>query len=98
MSVSTNLKELIAQMPDPDNRGMFCTNVDKSKIEKAIAEISRGGKDNVLAIVDLLVEPGQGDDVKPHYALRCLSNYLLQQKDEAGRQAFAEASRFPAGR
>jgi hypothetical protein len=91
MPVSANLKELLEQLPVPDQRGMFCTDIDKEKIEKAIAEIYKGGKDNVLAIVDLLVEPGKGNDVKPHYALRCLGNYALQRKDEAGRRAFAEA-------
>ncbi len=90
MSASANLKELLGQLPDPDNRGMFCTDIDKEKIEKTIAEIQKGGKDNILAIIDMLVEPGQGDDVKPHYALHCLGNLALQQKDEKARRLFSE--------
>ena len=91
MAASANLKELIDQMPDPDGRGMYCTNIDKEKIEAAVAEIAKGGADNVLAIVDMLVDPKIGEDVtdvKPHYALHCVVNYPLIQKDEAMRKAF----------
>ena len=66
------------------------SQIDKAKIEKAIAAIHAGGKENVLGLIDLLVEPGEGDDVKPHYALHCLGNYLLQIKDEPGRLQFGE--------
>ena len=90
MATSDQLKALVNEMPDPDKRGMYCTDIDKDKIEKAIAEIHKGGKQNVLGLIDMLVEPGQGDDVKPHYALHCLGNYLLQIKDEPARRQFAE--------
>ena len=45
MAVSEQLKALVGQMPDPDGRGMFTENVDKEKIEKAIAAIHAGGDD-----------------------------------------------------
>jgi hypothetical protein len=91
MPVSENLKDLIDQMPDPDRQGMFCTGIDKEKIERAIAEIQKGGKDNVLALIDLLAEPGSGDDVKARYALHCLGNFALQQKNEPARRNYSEA-------
>jgi HEAT repeat protein len=91
MAVSEQLKTLVEQMPNPDGRGMYCTDIDKDKIEKAIAQIHQGGKENVLGLIDMLGEPGSDRDVKPHYALQCLANYVLQSRDEQARRDFAEA-------
>jgi HEAT repeat protein len=91
MAASEQLKNLVDQMPKADARGMYCTDIDKGQIEKAIAEISKGGKENVLGIIDMLGEPGSEQDVKPHYALHVLGNYALQTKDEKARQEFAAA-------
>jgi hypothetical protein len=91
MAVMPNLKELINQMPDADAHGTYCSDIDKEKVEKAIAEIAAGGADNIVPIIDMLGEPGSERDVKPHYALRCLGNRLLQAKDEAARRAFSLA-------
>jgi len=91
MAASEQLKLLVGQMPDPDVRGMYCTDIDKEKIEKTTAEIAKGGKQNILGVIDMLAEPGSDADVKPHYALHCLANYVLQQGDEKARSEFAEA-------
>ncbi len=90
MAASEQLKTLVAQMPNPDARGMYCTDIDKEKIERAIAEIHKGGKENVLGLIDMLGQPGSDRDVKPHYALHCLANYYLQIKDEEGRRQFGQ--------
>jgi HEAT repeat protein len=90
MPASEQLKTLVDQMPAPDKRDMFNTDIDKEKIEAAIAEIWKGGKDNVLGLVDLLVEPGQGDDVKPHYALHALALHVCKLEDKEPRQVFAQ--------
>ena len=58
MAASETLKALVAKMPNPDGRGMYCTDIDKEEIEKAVAEIAKGGKENVLGLIDLLGEPG----------------------------------------
>jgi HEAT repeat protein len=76
-------------MPDPDGRGMYCTDIDKEKIEKAIAQIHKGGRDNIIAIIDMLVPPGEGDDVKVHYALHCLALYVCKLDDDNQRRRFA---------
>jgi hypothetical protein len=68
MAVSEQLKTLVDEMPNPDGRGMYCTDIDKEKIEKAIAQIHQAGKENVLGLIDMLGEPGSDQDVKPHYA------------------------------
>jgi HEAT repeat protein len=81
---------LVEQMPNADGRGMFCTDIDKDKIEKAIAEIHKGGKENTLGLIEMLDQPGSDKDVKPHYALQCLANYVLQSRDEQARGDFAE--------
>lgn len=91
MAVSEQLANLVDQMPDADDRDMFTTNIDKERIERAIAAIHEGGRDNVLGLIDMLGEPGSEENVKPHYALHCLANHALVVKDEQGRKALCEA-------
>ena len=90
MAVSAELKALVEQMPDPDSRGMYTENIDKAKIEKAIAAIHQGGRENVLGLIELLGEPGSEEDVKPHYALHTLANTTVIMEDEAARKQLAE--------
>ncbi|MBN2137523.1 MAG: HEAT repeat domain-containing protein [Sedimentisphaerales bacterium] len=87
---SEKLLELVGRMPDPDDRGMYCTNIDKEKIEAAIAEIHKGGTENIIGVIDMLVEPGRGDDVKAHYALHCIGLYVCKLGEDA-RSQFGEA-------
>jgi HEAT repeat protein len=90
MPASEELKSLVAQMPDPDERGMY-TTIDKEKVEAAIAELHKGGRESVLGLIEMLVPPGEGDDAKPHYALHCLALHVRKLEDERGRREFAEA-------
>jgi HEAT repeat protein len=90
MAVSEQLRTLVEQMPNADGRGMYCTDIDKDKIEKAIAEIHKGGKENILGLIEMLDQPGSDKDVKPHYALQCLANYVLQSRAEQARCDLAE--------
>lgn len=90
MTVSEQLQALVAQMPDPDGQGMYTQNIDKEKIEKAIAAIHAGGRDNVRGLIEMLGAPGSDQDVKPHYALHTLANCTLVAKDESGRRALCE--------
>ena len=90
MAVSEKLKSLVAQMPDPDGRGMFTENIDKEKIERAVAEIAQGGRQNVEGLVEMLGEPGSEENVKPHYALHCVVNHALIAKDENARRQVCE--------
>lgn len=85
------LNELISKLPDPDERGMYCTDIDKTTIEKVIARINKGGDDSIIGLVNMLVEPGKGDDVKPRYALHCLAVYLCKRKNRKHRIAFANS-------
>ena len=89
MKSSSKLTSFVNQMPDPDGRGMYCTDIDKDKVEKAVAQIHNGGRDNVIAIIDMLVSPGKGNDVKPHYALHCLALHVCKLDDDNQRRRFA---------
>jgi len=107
MPASEQIKALVAQMPDPDERGMYChvvvgrddqgkvksEPIDKGKIDRAIAEIRKAGRDGVVGVIDLLVEPLQTGDpmpVKAHYALHVLALEACKQGGDA-RRAFADA-------
>jgi len=85
---SKKLAELVGRMPDPDDRGMYCTDIDKDTIEGAIAEIHKGGRANIVGLINMLVEPGKGDDVKAHYALHCLGNHICRTGDEQARRVY----------
>lgn len=87
-NVSANLADLVAQMPDPDENGMYCKDIDKKKIENAIAEIHNGGREYILGLIDMLVEPGKGDDVKAHYALHCLGLHVCNIGDRRARRRY----------
>lgn len=90
MAVSEKLKALVEQMPNPDSRGMYCTDIDQEKIERAVAEIQKGGRESLQGLIELQVPPGAGDDTKAHYALHCVANRVLQMKDEQARKEFGE--------
>lgn len=90
MAVSEQLQALVEQMPDPDGRGMYTENIDKEKIEQAIAAIHAGGRENVQGLIDMLGQPGSDQDVKPHYALHVLANHTVVTRDEPGRRALCE--------
>ena len=98
MKPSPKLKSLLDQMPGPDNRGIIA-DIDKDKMEKTIAELHQQGREGVLGLIEMLVEPGAGDDIKPHHALHCLAVYVTRL-DEAARSEFARtvASQLGGGR
>jgi len=90
MSIAEQLKTLVDQMPDPDDRGMYTKNIDKEKIEAAVAAMFEGGADSVQGLVDMLGLPGDEKNVKPHYALHCVLNHALIVQDEDVRREFSE--------
>ena len=93
MPATEELKAIVSQMPDRDKNGTY-VNMDKEKsdqIEKAVSELQKGGRDSVLGLIDLLVEPGQGDDIKPHFALHLLAVRMTGLGDDKARGEFALA-------
>jgi hypothetical protein len=83
------LVALVNKMPDPDQRGMYCADIDKEKIEGAIKNILKGGRDNIIGVIDMLVEPGKGDDVKAHYALHCMALHVCKLDNNRPRRRFS---------
>jgi hypothetical protein len=86
---SSALVELVNKMPDPDQRSMYCTDIDKDRIEKAIAKIHKGGRENIVGIIDMLVPPDKSGDVKARYALHCLALNVCKLKNKRSRRRFA---------
>ena len=62
-----NTTEILEAFPHPD--GNILRTIDKEACENAVDQIISGGKKTVREIVDLLFEPGKGEDVRPRHAL-----------------------------
>jgi HEAT repeat protein len=90
MAAPEQLKALLDQMPDPDANGTFA-NIDKDKVESIVPELHKGGPDTVIGLIDLLVEPGKGNDIKPHFALHLLAVYACKLGEDKPRASFAQA-------
>jgi len=58
--------------------------IDKAKIEKAVDEIQKAGRESILGVIDMLVEPGQGEDYKARYALHCVAIQVCKMKQAGG--------------
>jgi hypothetical protein len=77
---------------DGKNRKLETAPIDKVKIEKAVEEIQKGGRESILGVIDMLVEPGQGEDYKARYALHCAAVQVCKMKQAGGdgpRQEFS---------
>jgi len=84
---SSGLAALVSKLPDPDEQGML-SNIDKQVVENVITEMHKGGRDNIIGLINMLVEPGKGDDVKPRYALHCLAVYVCKLQNKNQQQTF----------
>ena len=106
MPASQNLKDLVEAMPSPskrppttspaerrrpnrDKEGIL-SDADKPAMEKALAEILAGGRDNVVALVEMLVPEDPPADSKARHALHALATKVSGIEDSR-RKAFAEA-------
>ena len=83
------LIELVNRLPDPDERGLL-SNIDKEIVDNVILKIHKSGRRGLIALIDMLVEPGKADDVKPRYALHCLAVHVCKLDEEKSRRAFAK--------
>jgi hypothetical protein len=88
-NTSVSIAELVSKLPNPDENGLL-SKIDKESVENVIAEIHKAGRDGIVGLIDMLVEPSKADDVKPRYALHCLAVYVCKLKDRKHRRAFAE--------
>jgi HEAT repeat protein len=82
-----NTKEILEAFPQPD--GNILRTIDKEACEKAVDQIIAGGKKTVREIVDLLFEPGKGEDIRPRHALHATAIRVGGPGNEKKRKAFA---------
>ncbi len=82
-----NTKEIIQSFPKPD--GKILRTIDKEACEKAVEQIIAGGKKIVREIVDLILEPGKGEDVQARHALHATAIRVGGPGNEKKRKAFA---------
>ncbi len=82
-----NTKEIIQAFPKPD--GKILRTIDKKACEKAVDQIIAGGKKIVREIVDLILEPGKGEDVQARHALHATAIRVGGPGNEKKRKAFA---------
>jgi HEAT repeat protein len=80
----------VAEFPSAGREGSP-NEADKKLAEETIAELQRGGREAVTAVVALLTSPEQGGDSKARHALHALVTHVAAQKDPDARQALAEA-------
>jgi HEAT repeat protein len=84
-----SIQALVDQMPAPTERGIL-NKIDRDAVYKALDELTSGGADAVRGLVELLVEPGRGDDGKARYAIHALAVQASGLSDDA-RKRFAES-------
>jgi hypothetical protein len=84
---SPALSKLINALPDPDERGLL-SNIDKKTVDNVTSKIHQGRRRRLKALINMLVEPGTTDDVKPRYALHCLAVHVCKLNDDKARRAF----------
>ena len=89
MAITEKLKAQVDKMPAPDGRGLL-SSIDEKTVDAALAAITALGRAGVVGLVEMLVEPQQGADVKARYALHALATQA-GARPEAERRAFATA-------
>jgi len=82
-----NTKDILKAFPQPD--GKILRTIDKEACEKAVDQILAGGKKTVQEIVDLIVEPGKGEDIQPRHALHATAIRVGGPGKAKERKAFS---------
>ena len=84
-----NTNEIIQAFPQPD--GKILRTIDKERCEEATRHIIKGGKKIIREIVDLILEPGNGDDVRPRHAIHATAIRVGGTGKEKERNVLASA-------
>ena len=79
--------EIIQAFPQPD--GKILRTIDKDACEQAVEDILKGGKKIVQEIIDLILEPGNGDDVRPRHALHATAIRVGGKERKTVRKEFS---------
>jgi len=91
MASNQDIQALVHRIPDPNKGGTYADLTEQSakQIDQVVAQLRAGGAESVLGVIDLLVEPGKGDDIKPHFALHVLAVRVSAPGNEKDRAVFA---------
>ena len=79
--------EIIQAFPQPD--GKILRTIDKDACEQAVVDILKGGKQIVREIVDLILEPGNGNDIRPRHALHATAIRVGGKERKMERKEFS---------
>ena len=100
MAEKVDVKALVEKMPELDTRKTRegktvrsgkLTGPKWADAEKIYDEILAGGRDAVLAVVDMLKETDDGKDYKARYALHGLAVHVCRKKRDERRARLVEA-------
>ncbi len=114
-STSSKLAGLVARMPKPVEKGQWngiLSDVDDAAVRGAVEEMYAGGRESVVRLVDLLVEPevaprGEGGDAEgeprktdsqARHALHALVTHACGKGDEARKAVSAALASTLDGR
>jgi hypothetical protein len=90
MSESEKLRALVGSLVIPDRKAA-AKDVDAAATAKTLEAILEGGPASVVGLVDLMAEPGNGDDAKARYALHALAVHVAGSGEKQRRRGFAAA-------
>jgi len=85
-----DLAALVNQLPAADPDGKY-TGPAPEQAQRIYEAVLQGGKDSVLQLVGMLVEPGKGEDYKPRYLLHGLAIYVGRPGAEDQHRVFSDA-------
>ena len=107
MAETTDLAALVNRIPELDVAGERTGNKEQDDIRKrdenkltgpkwAAAQemfdtILRGGRDSIIALIDMLKEVDKGDDYKVRYVLHGLALYVCRPEKRGQRAVFIDA-------
>jgi hypothetical protein len=107
MAETTDLAALVNRIPELDVAGERTGNKEQDDIRKrdenkltgpkwAAAQemfdtILRGGRDSIIALIDMLKEVDKGDDYKVRYVLHGLALYVCRPEKRGQRATFIDA-------
>lgn len=91
--------QLIARMPRPDKEEKILKEVEEGQVEKIVTDLLAGGREAVVALVDLLHEPvGDANDSPVRHALHALAIHVGSLDTEQRRATAAALASTLSGR
>lgn len=91
---TTPLPDLVARMPKPDEKLRILSNVDKEATDQVLAQMEKGGRETLVALVGHLADPaahgGKITDSQARHALHALATRAAGRGDDA-RRDYAQA-------